>query len=154
MVTAGLALAMGDSESYVRWRVAAALGQIGTEESVAGLVRLLGDETSGVRHNAVKSLGQIGSAAALLALETALNREFADLRALAAQYLADVGTEAETVDLDPSASADFSGEKLPQIMIASQAEASEYIVDRPARREIKYLISIGSPGVPQPKTFD
>jgi HEAT repeat protein len=61
MVTAGLAIAIGDSESYVRWRVAAALGQIGTEEAVAGLVRLLGDETSGVRQNAVKSLGQIGS---------------------------------------------------------------------------------------------
>ena len=154
MVVAGLASAIGDSESYVRWRVAAALGEIGTEEAVAGLVRLLGDETSGVRQKAVKSLGQIGSTAAILALETALNREFADVRALAAQYLADVSTQAETVDFEPSVSADFSDEKLPKILIASQVEASEYIVERPARREIKYLISIGSPGVPEPKTFD
>ncbi|MEG4149095.1 HEAT repeat domain-containing protein [Microcoleus sp. Pol12B5] len=154
MVVAGLASAIGDSESYVRWRVAAALGEIGTEEAVAGLVRLLGDENSGVRQNAVKSLGQIGSTAAILALETALNREFADVRALAAQYLADVRTEAEIVDFQPSVSPDLSAEKLPKILIASQAEASEYIVERPARREIKYLISIGSPGVPEPKTFD
>ena len=153
MVTAGLALAIGDNESYVRWRVAAALGQIGTEEAVAALVRLLGDETSGVRQNAVKSLGQIGSTAALLALEAALNREFADVRALAAQYLPDVSTSAETVDLDPSASADFSGEKLPKILIAAEAEASDYIVDRPAGRQIEYLISIGSPGVREPEIF-
>ncbi|MEG3967618.1 HEAT repeat domain-containing protein [Microcoleus sp. T2B6] len=153
MVVAGLASAIGDSESYVRWRVAAALGEIGTEESVAGLVRLLGDEASGVRQKAVKSLGQIGSTAAILALETALNREFADVRALAAQYLADVRIEAETVDFAPSVSADLSGEKLPKILIASQVEASEYIVDRAAGREIKYLISIGSPGVPEPKNF-
>jgi predicted protein tyrosine phosphatase len=153
MVTAGLVLAIGDSESYVRWRVAAALGQIGTEEAVAGLVRLLGDETSGVRQNAVKSLGQIGSPAALLALEAALNREFADVRALAAQYLPDVSTSAETVDLERSASADFSGEKLPKILIAAEAEASDYIVDRPAGRQIEYLISIGSPGVREPRNF-
>ena len=153
MVTAGLAIAIGDRESYVRWRVAAALGEIGTEEAVAGLVRLLEDQTSGVRQNAVKSLGQIGSTAAIVALETALNREFADVRALAAQYLADVSTEAETVDLDPSVSPDLSGEKLPKILIASEAEANEYIVDRPLGREIKYLISIGSPGVREPKNF-
>ncbi|MEG4346963.1 HEAT repeat domain-containing protein [Microcoleus sp. A003_D6] len=153
MATAGLAIAIGDSESYVRWRVADALGQIGTEEAVAGLVRLLGDETSGVRQKAVKSLAQIGSPAGLLALEAALNREFADVRALAAQYLPDASTEAETVDLDPSASADLSVEKLPKILIASEAEASEYIVARTAGRELKYLISIGSPGVPEPKIF-
>jgi HEAT repeat protein len=158
MVVAGLAIAIGDSESYVRWRVADALGQIRTEESVATLVQMLGDETSGVRQKAIKSLGQIGSTAAILALKTALNREFADVRALAAQYLADVSTEAETVDFEPSVAADLSEDlsdrKLPKILIASQAEASEYIVDRAVGRELKYLISIGSPGVPEPKTFD
>ena len=154
MVAAGLAIARGDSESYVRWRVAAALGQIGTEEAVAGLVRLLGDETSGVRHKAVKSLAQIGSTAAVLALEAALNREFGDVRALAAQYLPDASTEAEKVDFESSASTDFLGEKLPKILIASEVEACEYILDRARQgHDIEYLISIGSPGVPEPKIF-
>ena len=153
MVDTGLAIARGDSESYVRWRVAAAWGQIGTEEAVAGLVGLLGDETSGVRQKAVKSLGQIGSTAAILALEAALNREFGDIRALAAQYLPDVSTMAKTVDFELEAAADLSGEKLPKILIASEAEASEYIFDRAAGRDLQYLISIGTPGVPDPKIF-
>ncbi|MEG4864778.1 MULTISPECIES: HEAT repeat domain-containing protein [unclassified Microcoleus] len=153
MVAAGLAIARGDSESYVRWRVAAALGQIATEESVAGLVHLLGDETPGVRQKAVKSLGQIGSGAAILALESALNREVADVRALAAQYLPDVSVEVNTVDSKSSTSADLLGEKLPKILIASEAEATEYIIDRAAGRQLKYLISIGTPGLPEPKSF-
>jgi len=153
MVAAGLAIARGDSESYVRWRVAAALGEIGTDEAVAGLVRLLEDETSGVRQKAVKSLGQIGSTAAILGLEAALKREFADIRALAAQYLPDVGAEVKTVYFEEEVATDLSGEKLPKILIASEAEASEYIIDRAAGRELKYLISIGSPGVADPKTF-
>ena len=153
MVAAGLAIARGDSESYVRWRVAAALGQIGTEEAVAGLVRLLADETPGVRQKAVKSLGQIGSRAAVLALEAALNREVADVRALAAQYLPDVRAEVKTVYFDSEVAAGFSGEKLPKILIASEAEAGEYIIDRAAGRQLKYLISIGTPGVPEPKSF-
>ena len=155
MVDAGLAIARGDSESYVRWRVAAALGQIGTDEAVAGLVRLLGDETSGVRQKAVKSLGQIGSTAAILALEAALNREFGDVRALAAQYLPNLCTKPEKVDFESSASTDFWGEKLPKILIASEAEACEYILDRARQgHNIEYLISIGTPGVPDPKTFN
>jgi HEAT repeat protein len=149
MVAAGLVIAIGDSESYVRWRVAAALGQIGTDQAVAGLVRLLEDETSGVRQKAVKSLGQIGSMAAILAL----NREFADVRALAAQYLPDVGAEVQTVYFEEESATDLSGEKLPKIQIASEAEADEYIIDRAAGRELQYLISIGTPGVPDPKTF-
>lgn len=153
MVAAGLAIARGDSESYVRWRVAAALGQIGTDEAVAGLVRLLEDETSGVRQKAVKSLGQIGSTSAILALESALNREFGDIRALAAQYLPDVSTEPAAVDVESSGPTNFWGEKLPKVLIASEIEASEYIFDRGAGRQIEYLISIGTPGVAEPKTF-
>jgi HEAT repeat protein/predicted protein tyrosine phosphatase len=153
MVAAGLAIARGDSESYVRWRVAAALGQIGTDEAVAGLVRLLEDETSGVRQKAVKSLAQIGSTAAVLALEAALNPEFGDVRALAAQYLPDVSTSPAAVDVESSGPTNFWGEKLPKVLIASEIEASEYIFDRAAGRQIEYLISIGSPGVPEPKTF-
>ncbi|MEG3858361.1 HEAT repeat domain-containing protein [Microcoleus sp. herbarium12] len=153
MVAAGLAIARGDSESYVRWRVAAALGQIGTEEAVAGLVRLLGDDTPGVRQKAVKSLGQIGSPAAILALEAALNREIADVRALAAQYLPDRSAEVKTVYFDAEAATDVWDEKLPHILIASEAEASEYIIDRAAGRNLQYLISIGTPGVPEPKIF-
>ncbi len=153
MVDAGLAIARGDSESYVRWRVAAALGQIGTEEAVAGLVGLLGDETSGVRQKAVKSLGEIGSPTAILALEAALNREFADVRALAAQYLPDLCTNPEKVDFQSSVATDFLAEKLPKILIASEVEACEYILDRAAGHDIKYLISIGTSGAPEPKTF-
>lgn len=153
MVAAGLAIALGDSESYVRWRVADALGQIGTDEAVAGLVRLLEDETSGVRQKAVKSLGQIGSRAALLALEAALRRQFADVRAQAAQYLPDVGAEVKTVYFEQESATDVSAEKLPKIQIASEAEATEYIIDRAAGRNLQYLISIGTPGVPDPKTF-
>ena len=149
MVDAGLTIARGDSESYVRWRVAAALGQIGTDEAVAGLVGLLGDETSGVRQKAVKSLGQIGSPTAILALEAALNRECSDVRALAAEYL----PKSEKVDFESSASTDLLGEKLPKILIASEVDASEYILDRAAGHDIKYLISIGTPGVPDPKSF-
>jgi HEAT repeat protein/predicted protein tyrosine phosphatase len=153
-MASGLAIAIDDSESYVRWRVAAAFGQIGTTEAVAGLLRLLGDETSGVRHRAIKSLGQIGSAAAISALSAALNLEFADVRALAAQQLQSLGTEEESVNFDTAASADSSSSKLPNILIASEAEANEYILDRTAGRKIEYMISIASPGVAEPRSFD
>lgn len=153
-LASGLAIAIGDGESYVRWRVAAAFGQIGTQEAVAGLVRFLGDETSGVRHRAIKSLGQIGSAAAISALEAALSREFTDVRALAAQQLPNFSNEDEPVDFDTAASVNSSSSKLPEILIASEDEASEYIVDRTAGRKLKYLISIVSPGVAEPRSFD
>lgn len=154
MIASGLAIAIGDSESYVRWRVAAAFGQIGTTEAVAGLQRLLGDETSGVRHRAIKSLGQIGSAAAISALSAALNLEFADSRAQAAQQLQSLGTEEEPVNFDTAASAYSSSSKLPNILITSEAEANEYILDRTAGRKLKYLISIASPGVAEPRSFN
>ncbi len=65
----------------------------------------------------------------------------------------DDSKEAKTVDFELEAAADFSGEKLPKILIASEAEACEYIVERAAGRDLKYLISIGTPGVPEPKAF-
>jgi HEAT repeat protein/predicted protein tyrosine phosphatase len=154
MIASGLTIAIGDSESYVRWRVADAFGQIGTQEAVAGLVRLLGDETSGVRQRAIKSLGQIGSAAAISALEAALNREFADLRALAAQQLESIDTEEEPVDFDTTDSPESSSSKLPNILITSEAEANEYLLHRQAGRQLKYMISIASPGVAEPRSFD
>jgi HEAT repeat protein/predicted protein tyrosine phosphatase len=154
MIASGLAIAIGDSESYVRWRVAAAFGQIGTPESVMVLVRLLEDEAPGVRQRAIKSLGQIGSAAAISALEAALNREFADVRALATQQLQSIGTEEEPVNFDTAASADSCLSQLPEILIASEAEANEYILDRQFRRKLKYTISIASPGVAEPRSFD
>jgi HEAT repeat protein/predicted protein tyrosine phosphatase len=153
-IASGLTIAIGDSESYVRWRVAAAFGQIETSEAVAALVRLLGDEAFGVRQRAIKSLGQIGSTAAISALETALNREFADVRALAAQQLQSIGTEEATVNFDTATSADSSSSKLPKILIVSEAEANEYILDRQSARQLKYMISIASPGVTEPRSFD
>lgn len=148
-----LARAIGDSESYVRWKVAAALGQIGTQEAVEGLVRLLLDETSGVRHRAIESLGQIGSAAAISALEAALSRDFADIRALAAQQLHSLDEEEESVDCDTDNSVNSSSRKLPKLLIASEAEASKYILARTALGKLKYAISIGSPGIPEPRSF-
>lgn len=148
-----LAIAMGDSESYVRWKVAAAFGQIGTQEAVEGLVRLLLDETSGVRHRAIESLGQIGSAAAISALEAALSRDFADIRALAAQQLHSLDEEEESVNFDGDNSVNSSSRKLPKLLIASEAEASKYILARTALGKLKYLISIGSPGIPEPRSF-
>lgn len=153
-IATGLSIAIADSESYVRWRVAAAFGQIGTQEAVDGLVRLLSDESSGVRHRAIRSLRQIGSPAAISALETALNREFADVRALAAQQLQSLGTEKESVNFDTATSANSFSRQLPNLLIASEMEANEYILDRTGGREIEYLISIVSPGIVEPRSFD
>ncbi|NJK76242.1 MAG: PBS lyase [Microcoleus sp. SU_5_6] len=153
MVAAALAIASGDGECYVRWRVAVALGQIGSSEAVAALVKLLEDQNSGVRQRAVKSLGQIGSDAAVGALEAALNREFADVRAVAAQQLQNLEVEEETADFDPHAPTDSPASKLPKISIAAEADACEYILHPKFARSLLYLISIGNPGIAEPKIF-
>jgi HEAT repeat protein len=61
--------------SVMRYRAAAALGNIGSEKAVEPLITALGDEDRGVRYSALEALRKIGSKRALEALIATLEDE-------------------------------------------------------------------------------
>jgi len=61
-----------NSDGYVRWKAAEALGWLGDEEVVPALIEALGDEVGGVRELAAKALGEIGDSKAMEPLAAAL----------------------------------------------------------------------------------
>jgi HEAT repeat protein len=99
---AGQALvkALGDSNRFVRWAAARALGTIGAvvpETAVPALIKLLSDSDVDLRVAAATTLARYGQAArpALPALIGALGGDDATLRVAALNALASIGLEAQ-----------------------------------------------------------
>jgi HEAT repeat protein len=66
---------LSDADWRVRYRVAEALGEIGTRESGAALVMALSDEKDHVRYMAAKGLGRTGNSGSVPALIRCLGDE-------------------------------------------------------------------------------
>jgi HEAT repeat protein/predicted protein tyrosine phosphatase len=148
---AGLVQALNDPEYYVRWQAVAGLGNIGNDKVVPRLMECLNDDISSVRQRAIKSLEEIGSEAALNGLRQALNHPLEDVRRLAGKELQKM--RRDVVDFDsifPNSSQSYH---LPKLLITSEAEASEYLLDPITGFFIESLISIGSPGIMPPQGF-
>ncbi|MBD2648785.1 HEAT repeat domain-containing protein [Nostoc foliaceum] len=90
-----LIAALKDSESYVRYYAAEALGKIGNAEAVPELIAALKDSESDVRRYAASALGNIG-AEAVPELIAALKDSESDVRRYVAEVLGKIGN-AEAV---------------------------------------------------------
>lgn len=147
----GLVQALNDPEYYVRWRAVAWLGNIGNDQVVPQLIECLNDEIASVRQRAIKSLEEIGSESALKGLREGLNHPLEDVRRHAAQELQKM--RRDVVDFDSIFPKSGQSYHLPKLLITSEAEASEYLLDPITGFFIQSLISIGSPGVMPPQGF-
>jgi HEAT repeat protein/energy-coupling factor transporter ATP-binding protein EcfA2 len=78
----------------VSWRVADALGDIGSESAILALLKLLENINSDVRGRAADALGDIGSESAIPALLKLLKDSDSDVRWRAADALGDIGSES------------------------------------------------------------
>jgi HEAT repeat protein len=95
----GLLQALEHPNSPVRWRAAAALGQLGSEAAIPGLLQALEDPDSSVRERAAAALEQLGSEAAILGLLQALEDPDFSVRERAAAALGQLGSEAAILGL-------------------------------------------------------
>jgi HEAT repeat protein len=82
-----------DEDSYVRKRVAWALGEIGDTRAMDALIKALKDEDSDIRENVAWALGKIGDSRAVDALIEALRDEDKYVRSSVAEALGEIGWE-------------------------------------------------------------
>ncbi|NEO19379.1 MULTISPECIES: HEAT repeat domain-containing protein [unclassified Moorena] len=82
-----LSKCLDDHDSYVRSRVADALGKIGIEATIYPLIKLLNDHNSLVRSRAAEALGKIGTEATIDPLIKLLNDHNSLVRSRAAEAL-------------------------------------------------------------------
>ncbi|MDB9543971.1 HEAT repeat domain-containing protein [Microcystis aeruginosa CS-1036] len=85
--------ALEDSDWYVRWKAAKALGKIGTETAIAGLVKALEDSDYDVSGSAAEALGKIGTETAIPGLLKALEDSDRFVRSNAVKALGNIGSE-------------------------------------------------------------
>ena len=89
----GLIGALEDSDEYVRWKAAYALGEIGDERAVEPLIEALKDSDEYVRWGAASALGKIGDKRAVEPLIEALKDSNEYVRKGTAHALGKIGDE-------------------------------------------------------------
>ena len=85
--------ALEDSDWFVRWNAAEALGNIGSETAIPGLLKALEDSDRFVRGKAAEALGKISSETAIPGLLKALEHSDVYVRWKAAEALGKIGSE-------------------------------------------------------------
>ncbi|KAB0239985.1 TIR domain-containing protein [Microcystis aeruginosa EAWAG127a] len=85
--------ALEDSDWFVRWNAAEALGNIGSETAIPGLLKALKDSDWSVRSSAALALGNIGSETAIPGLLKALEDSDRFVRGKAAEALGKISSE-------------------------------------------------------------
>lgn len=156
-VLPGLLKGLQDPDFYVRGRAVEALYQIESETAVSGLLIALQDPSEYVSDRAVQALAALGTPRAIAGLQQLLKNESQKLRV---QDLIDQTLQHRQTNSgcslsvrEKSAVPSPQHPELPPLIITSHAEASRYILNSAIAGEVKYLLSIGSPGIAPPRGF-
>ncbi len=148
--------ALNHSNADVRTRVVEVLGRIGGDFIVNKLLNKIHDPDPFVRAKVVETIQDMNTPLAIRGLKTALNDTDIYVRSWAETALEKLDSPSSITRLQILFDSDINSphSNLPKLWISSKAEASNYILQQFRGANIRYLISIGSPGSEIPKGFD
>jgi len=148
--------ALNHNNADVRTRVVEVLGRIGDEFVVNKLLKKIHDPDPFVRAKVVETIQSMNTPSTINGLKTALNDTDMYVRSWAETALEKLDSSQSNTFLKTLLNPDIVSpySNLPKLWIASRVQASNYILEQFQGANIRYLISIGSPGSEFPEGFN